>query len=71
MNCSNHTRDSHGWPLGDCPACVDYRRQMDAWFIGQLLAGHHPEKSPTFDLDVKDAVDNDEYYMRDDVGKVR
>jgi hypothetical protein len=51
---------------------VDYRKRMDAWFVGQLLAGNGiPERPVTWDMDVKDAVDNDEYYVRDDVGKTR
>jgi len=37
--CSNHQRDSLGWPLGNCPACVAYRAKMDAWYLGQVLAG--------------------------------
>ena len=68
--CSNHTRDSKGWPLGDCPICLDYRKRMGEWFMGQLSAGD-PEKSPVFDLDVIDAVENDEYYVRDDIGSSR
>ena len=66
--CSNHTRDSKGWPLGDCPICLDYRKRMDAWFMGQL---GDPEKSPVFDLDIIHSKDNDEDYTRDDVGSSR
>ncbi len=72
LMCSNHTRDSKGWPLGDCPICLDYRKRMGEWFIWQLLAGNgDPEKSPVFDLDIIHSKDNDEDYTRDDVGTTR
>jgi hypothetical protein len=39
--CSNHSRDSFGWPLGNCQACIAYRQKLDAWYCDQVMAGNH------------------------------
>lgn len=52
MSCSNHRRDSEGWPLGNCIECTDYRAKMDAWYMAQVLAGEHRPGAEPFDRDV-------------------
>lgn len=49
--CSNHRRDDQGWPLGNCTECVSYRKQMDAWYTAQVMAGEHRPGAEMFDTD--------------------
>lgn len=37
--CSNHCLDSLGWPLGNCPGCVAYRKLMSDWHCEMVLGG--------------------------------
>lgn len=45
--CSHHALDSLGWPLGDCPGCVAYRKLMDDWHCEMVLSGTARPDLPT------------------------
>lgn len=50
--CSNHRRDSEGFPLGNCIECTSYRKQMDAWYMQKVMEGiHQPEYDDGLDHD--------------------
>lgn len=51
LSCSNHRRDDAGWPLGNCIECASYRKQMDAWYMAQVVAGEHRPGTELFDTD--------------------
>lgn len=56
--CQNHRRDDHGWPLGNCVECADFRKKMDDWHFEQVLSGNHdPDRFDNrLDLDSEKGV---------------
>lgn len=45
--CSHHALDSLGWPLGNCPGCVAYRKLMSEWYDECVRQGNHdPDRLP-------------------------
>jgi hypothetical protein len=53
--CANHRRDDHGWPLGNCVECKDYRAKMDAWYMEQVMSGGDLNRDSTLDRNTANA----------------